>query len=189
MERKPTPTSLAPAVFAYGVACVVALAALPHLQAPLQTFTAEHAGGILLGRDPLQGLLWGLAAGVALGATGQGFTRWTAWGRRLDRLLTRILGGLHPADAVLLAALSGLGEELVFRGLVLPYGGLAVSSGLFGLAHLIPRRGLWPWSVWAVAAGFGLGWLALASGGLLAPIIGHFVVNAVGLLLVSGRPR
>jgi membrane protease YdiL (CAAX protease family) len=43
--------------------------------------------------------------------------------------------------------------------------------------------------VWAVAAGFGLGWLALASGGLLAPITAHFLVNAVGLLTISGRPR
>ncbi|MDF1553187.1 MAG: CPBP family intramembrane metalloprotease [Deferrisomatales bacterium] len=188
MEHSAPPTSLAPAVFAYAAACVVSLAALPHLQGPMDTFASEHSGQVLLGQDPLQGLLWGLGAGAILAGAGQVFTRWTAWGRRLDRLLKRLLGGLHPTDAVLLAALSSLAEELVFRGLLLPYAGLAVSAGAFGLAHLVPRRGLWPWSVWAVAAGFGLGWLALASGGLLAPIAAHFLVNAVGLLMISGHP-
>lgn len=189
MEHNATPTTLTPAVFAYATACVAALVALPHLQGPLDTFAASHSGQVLLGRDPLQGLLWGLGVGAILTGVGQGFTRWTAWGRRLDRLLMRLLGGLHPTDAVLLAALSSLAEELVFRGLLLPYTGLTVSAGAFGLAHLIPRRGLWPWSVWAVAAGFGLGWLALASGGLLAPIAAHFLVNAVGLLWLSGHRR
>jgi membrane protease YdiL (CAAX protease family) len=187
VETSSSSASLTPAVFAYATACVAALAALPHLQGPRDTFAAAHGGQVLLGRDPLQGLLWGLGTGALLAAAGQGFTRWTAWGRRLDRLLARLLRGLHPADAVLLAALSSLAEELVFRGLLLPYAGLAVSSGAFGLAHLVPRRGLWPWSVWAVAAGFGLGGLALASGGLAAPISAHFLVNAVGLLALAGR--
>lgn len=188
MEQSASATSLTPAVFVYATTCVAALVALPHLQGPLDTFAAIHSGQVLLGLDPLQGLLWGLGTGAILAGAGQGFTRWTAWGRRLDRLLKRLLGGLHPTDAVLLAALSSLAEELVFRGLLLPYAGLAVSAGAFGLAHLVPRRGLWPWSVWAVAAGFGLGWLALASGGLLAPITAHFLVNAVGLLMISDSP-
>jgi len=187
VESTTTYNALTPAAVAYAAVCVVALAALPHLEGPLRTFVAPHHAQILLGRDPLQGLLWGLGAGAALAAAGQGFTRWTVWGRRLDRLLARLLGGLHPADALLLAALSSLAEELVFRGLLLPYAGLAASSGAFGIAHLVPRRGLWPWSVWAVAAGFGLGWLALASGGLLAPIAAHFLVNAVGLLALARR--
>lgn len=187
VESTTTHNTLTPAAVAYAAVCVATLAALPHLQGPLGTFAASHYGQVLLGRDPLQGILWGLGAGGALAAAGRGFTRWTVWGRRLDRLLVRLLGGLHPADALLLAALSSLAEELVFRGLLLPYAGLAVSSGAFGLAHLVPRRGLWPWSVWAVMAGFGLGWLALASGGLLAPIAAHFLVNAVGLLALAKR--
>jgi membrane protease YdiL (CAAX protease family) len=189
VKHNTAPAPLTPAVFAYAATCVATLAALPHLQGPLATFAAEHSGRVLLGRDPLQGLLWGLGLGATLAAAGQALTRRTVWGRRLDRLLARLLGRLHPADAVLLAALSSLAEELVFRGLLLPYAGITISSGLFGLAHLIPRRGLWPWSVWAVAAGFGLSWLALTSGGLLGPIVAHFLVNAVGLLLLTGRPK
>jgi membrane protease YdiL (CAAX protease family) len=88
--------------------------------------------------------------------------------------------------------LSSLAEELAFRGVVLPYLGLAASSFLFGLAHIVPRRGLWPWSLWAMAAGVLLGWAALRTGGLLAPLTAHFVINAVGLLFLGndagGRP-
>ncbi len=188
MDTARPPSRLAPAAFAYGGTCVLALVALPHLQTPLEAFAAAHAGALFLGRDPLQGLLWGLGLGAALAAAGQAATRWTAWGRRLTRILSRIVGSLHPADALLIAALSALAEELVFRGLLLPYAGLTVSSLAFGAAHLIPRHGLWPWSLWAVAAGFALGWVALATGGLLAPVAAHFAVNAVGLLLLAERP-
>ncbi len=190
MSADASPRSpLAAAAFAYAVACAGGLAVLPHLERPLSTYGALHAGAVLLGRDPLQGLLWGLGLGAALAATGEGLTRWTPWGRRLSRFLARIVGQLHPVDALLLAALSALGEEIVFRGILLPYGGLIASSLAFGLAHLVPRAGLWPWSLWAAGAGAVFGGIALATGGILAPILGHFAVNAVGLLLLSGRPR
>ncbi len=185
MEIPERPSRLASAAIAYAGTCVLALAALPHLQTPLEAFRATHAGALFLGRDPVQGVFWGLGLGAALAGGGQAATRWTPWGRRLTRILSRIVGPLHPADALLLAALSALAEELVFRGLLLPYTGLAVSSLAFGAAHLIPRQGLWPWSVWAAVAGVGLGWTGLASGGLLAPIAAHFSVNAVGLLLLA----
>lgn len=185
---QPRPSPLTAAAFAYAGTSVLVLAVLPHLRAPLEVFTAASPGTVLLGRDPTQGLLWGVALGGALAAAGQAISRWTPWGRRLTRLLRRMLGGIHPGDAVLLAALSGLAEELVFRGVLLPYLGLWVSSALFGLAHLVPRQGLWPWSVWAAVAGVAFGWGALATGGLLAPIAGHFTVNAVGLLLFAETP-
>lgn len=187
MVTPPRPSPLTAAAFAYAGACLLALAVLPYLEAPLETFRAAHHGGVLGGRDPVQGVLWGLGLGAGLAAASQAVTRWTQWGRRLTRLLSRLVVGLHPADAVLLAALSAVAEEIVFRGLLLPYAGLAVSSLAFGAAHMVPRQGLWPWSLWAAAAGFALGWVALATGGLLAPIAAHFAVNAVGLLLLSER--
>jgi len=185
LEAPAPPSRLTPAAFAYAGVCILALAALPHLETPREVFGATHPGMVLLGSDPARGLLWGLGAAAVLTAVGQAATRWTPWGRRLTRLLARLVGSLHPADAILLAALSGLAEELVFRGLLLPYVGIVASSIAFGLAHLIPRHGLWPWSVWAAAAGFALAWLALATGGLLAPAVAHFGVNAVGLLLLA----
>lgn len=189
METPSRPSPLTAAAFAYAGACVLALAVLPHLETPLETFRAAHPGELFLGQEPAQGLLWGLALGAALAAAGQGLTRWTQWGRRLTRILSRMVGSLHPADALLLAALSALAEEIVFRGLLLPYAGLTASSLAFGAAHLIPRQGLWAWSVWAGAAGLALGWVALATGGLLAPIAAHFAVNSAGLLLLAERPE
>ncbi|GAB4272942.1 MAG: hypothetical protein Kow0092_28180 [Deferrisomatales bacterium] len=188
MESSVGSSPLTPAAFAYAGTCVLALALLPHMETPLEVFGASHPGQVFLGRDPVEGLLWGVGLGALLALAGQAATRWTAWGRRLTRLLQRIVGPLHPVDAVLLAGLSSLAEELVFRGVLLPYLGLWISSALFGLAHLIPRDGLWPWSLWAVSAGLLLGWSATATGGLLAPIAAHFTVNAVGLLLLGGRP-
>jgi len=178
---------LTPAAFAYAAASVVALLILPHLRAPLVRYGQPHPGALLLGTAPSTGASLGLVLGALLTAAGQAATRFTRWGRRLDALLARLVKGLHPADAVLLAALSALAEELVFRGILLPYLGLWGSSALFGLAHWIPRDGLWPWGMWAFVAGLILGQAALAMGGLLAPMVAHFVVNAVGLLLLSWR--
>lgn len=189
MENAARPAPLTPAAFAYAGTCVLVLALLPLLEAPREAFGAPHAGRVLLGRDPVPGLLWGLGLGAVLAAAGQAMTRWTPWGRKLSRLLSRLVGGLHPADALLLAALSGLAEELLFRGVLLPYLGLLASSALFGAAHLVPRQGLWPWSVWAAVAGLALGVLAQATGGLLAPAVAHVAVNAVGLVLLAGRRR
>ena len=171
--------------FAYAGTAAVALLVFPHLRAPLDRFGAPYHGAVVLGWDPGRGLLWGLGVGGMLAGAGQAVTRLTVWGRRLQAVIGRLVGGIHPADAVLLAALSAAAEELVFRGMLLPYLGLWVSSLLFGLAHLVPREGLWPWSAWTAGAGVVLGWTALGTGGLLAPITAHFVVNAVGLLLLS----
>lgn len=189
MEHAARPTPLTTAAFAYAGTCILALAILPHMQAPLEAFEAPHPGAVFLGSDPVQGLLWGVGMGGLLAAAGQAASKWTPWGKRLTRLLQRVIGGMHPVDALLLAALSSMAEELVFRGVLLPYAGLWASSALFGLAHLLPRNGLWPWSLWAATAGLLFGWSALATGGLLAPIVAHFAVNALGLLLLTERRR
>lgn len=188
MEKTSPPSPLTPAAFVYAGISIVVLALLPHLKAPLAAFRIPNPGDLFLGRDPVQGLLWGFLAGVLLTGCSHALSLWTEWGRRFTRFLAQAVTPLHPGDAVLLAGLSSLAEELVFRGLALPYLGLAASSILFGLAHLIPRDGLWPWSLWATAAGGALGWMALATGGLVAPLTAHFVINAVGLLLLTDLP-
>jgi membrane protease YdiL (CAAX protease family) len=185
-ERHSPLTSTA---FAYAGACIVSLVLLQHLEGPLRVYGAAHGGALFLGRDPLRGILYGIGVGATATAVGQVLTRWTSWGRLFSELIERFVGVPHPTDALLLAALSGFGEELVFRGLALPYLGLYASSGLFGLAHVIPRRDLWPLGLWAGLNGLAFGWLALKTGGLLAPATAHFLVNAVGLLLLSHRGK
>lgn len=157
-------------------------------------FTAAAAWRLLLdGEWPWRAQpgppAWPLAARVAAGlAYGLGLIAasriWTARsdaGRRLAQELSAIVGNLTTAQALLLAALSGLAEEAFFRGALQPRVGWLAASLLFGLAHLHPRRELRVWSLSAALAGLGFGALFSASGDLLAPVLAHGLLNAVNL--------
>ena len=100
----------------------------------------------------------------------------------LDWLHAMVSYLLPPALwALLLAMASGIGEEALFRGALQPVAGLLLASLLFGLVHFAPRRGLWPWSLFALAGGLGLGALFDATGNLVAPVVAHATLNAVNL--------
>jgi membrane protease YdiL (CAAX protease family) len=128
-------------------------------------------------RDPLLGV----AAAALVIALSEALTRWTARGRALARALGSLLGPLRPRECVLLAVVSGLAEEALFRGALQPEVGLWAASLLFGAAHLAPRRDLWIWSAFSLAAGLLFGALYAATGNLVAPAVAHFGVNAVNL--------
>lgn len=140
-------------------------------------------------REPLWGfdLALGLGTGLILVGLSDLITRLTSWGDRTARILGEMIGPVRTGDALWLAALSGIAEELLFRGAVQPHLGLAGTSLLFGLAHLAPRRDLMPWTLMAIAAGLVLGGLFQWTGNVLAPIAAHFTVNAVNLRLLSRR--
>jgi membrane protease YdiL (CAAX protease family) len=74
---------------------------------------------------------------------------------------------------------------MFFRGLLQPYLGIVITSIVFGLAHFVPRRDLFPWMLFSVAAGFLLGWLYQFSGNLLAPIACHVIVNGINLTKIT----
>jgi len=136
----------------------------------------------------------GLGTGLAVVWLSGELTRRTRMGEALARALARALGSLGLRHCIVLALASGIGEEAFFRGALQPRVGLVAASVLFGLAHFVPRRELWPWSFFSLAAGFLLGGLFAATGNLLAPIVTHVVVNAVNLHLLvrdygeGGRP-
>jgi membrane protease YdiL (CAAX protease family) len=178
---------MARAAMAYAVGAIICLLLLGRLETPALYFGADEAATILLGKDLVTSLILGLAVGGALALISELFTRFTKWGRSILRVLRRVIGVLHPADVLLLALVSSFAEELIFRGLLMPYTGLWWSAFIFGIAHLVPRKGLWPWSLWALGAGLALGWLAQATGGLLAPFAAHFVVNSIGLAALGRK--
>lgn len=173
----------------YCVLVIGALALFKVVEAPFVHFGASGGASLLLGARALEGILAGVACGAALALLGYFLMGRTHWGRALNRVVRTLLGSLHPADALLLAILSAAGEELLFRGLLLPYMGIVGSTALFGLAHFVPRRSLWPWSVWAALVGFGLAFLANRTGGLLAPFLVHFIVNGASLLAITRERR
>jgi membrane protease YdiL (CAAX protease family) len=101
--------------------------------------------------------------------------------RRLYRdLLKPLFSELSFGEIVLISLLAGLGEELLFRGAMQPAWGWVPASLLFGLCH-VGGRATWLLGVWAAAVGLLLGWLAILTHGLLAPIVAHALYDAVAL--------
>lgn len=94
-----------------------------------------------------------------------------------------IVDGARGRDLVVLAVLSGVGEEALFRGALQPEIGLVGASILFGALHIGPDRRYLVWTVWAVGAGFLFGALYEWTGGILASVVAHALHNAVTLLL------
>lgn len=154
--------------------------------------------------DPIYDVPWpvtlvlGLGAGISLGLGISLLTVWLArrarWARGLMEEFKSLLGGLSRRDVLLIAALSSLGEELFFRGVLLPglshvlssQGlGLAVSSLIFGILHVPANRRMVPWTLQAVAMGFLLGFLFLLTGDLTMCVVTHFVINHRNLLIVQ----
>ena len=129
--------------------------------------------------------LLGLMAGGGLVVSSRLWIRHTRVGRVLAKRLAEILGPLSGVQVVVLALASGLGEEAFFRGALQPRVGLVLASLLFGMAHLVPRRELLPWTGFAALAGVLLGALFDFTGNLLAPAAAHVLINGVNLSWLS----
>jgi membrane protease YdiL (CAAX protease family) len=99
-----------------------------------------------------------------------------------------LFGGMHPLGVIVLGAAAGVGEEWLFRGVVQPLTGLVVSSILFGAAHVGSWRML-PFGVWATGMGVIMGALAIATGGLVAPMVAHGVYDMLALEYIRRGAR
>jgi membrane protease YdiL (CAAX protease family) len=144
----------------------------------------------LAGREDTQTLL-GIVAGVLIGL-GYVFASRLAvhrfeWARALHRDMRAMLGPLPNAEVVVLAVASALGEEIFFRGALLPAIGLAGSSLVFALLHVGPKLRFLPWTVSSFVAGLVFGQLFLWSGDLAGPVVAHFTVNFLNLRFLSAH--
>jgi uncharacterized protein len=89
-------------------------------------------------------------------------------------------------ELAFISGLAGLGEEMFFRGLlqrlleecVGTWSGLALASAVFGLLHLLTPA----YAVMAALMGAYLGWLWIATGDLLSPVIAHGLYDFLALL-------
>lgn len=138
-------------------------------------------GASWAGSPHLNSLVVGLAFGLLL----VGFTRVSVhrfgWARRLHHDLAPFARSLTPGAVLVLALLSGLGEELLFRGLLQPWMGWVPQAVLFGLVHQVPGPSRWVWASWACVVGLALGAIFEFSGSLLGPIVAHAFVNGLNL--------
>lgn len=94
-----------------------------------------------------------------------------------------IFAELTWADALLVAAVSGFCEEVLFRGVVQAQFGLLATSLIFGLFHCPSFKHL-SYGLWAFAAGLLLGWLFIITGNLWVPVMAHTVSNAISLIFL-----
>lgn len=133
---------------------------------------------------------WGAAAAVPMFILFLAAYRWPVGGlRQIKRILAETLGQPLAAcrwyDLLLLASVAGIGEELLFRGVLQPWLGLTWSNVLFGLAHSVSPL----YALLAGGMGAYLGWLLNASNDILAPIVCHALYDFLAFLVVARDHR
>jgi CAAX protease family protein len=104
----------------------------------------------------------------------------------VDEIIPALLGRCTWVELAVLSLLAGVGEEMLFRGVLQPvfgrwlhpWAGLLLASLLFGLVHPLT----WLYVVLAALFGVYLGWLYVATDNLLTPITAHAVYDFVVLL-------
>ncbi|RYZ06918.1 MAG: CPBP family intramembrane metalloprotease [Myxococcales bacterium] len=115
----------------------------------------------------------------------------TSWAKALHRDLRPMTEGLDAAGIAVIAALSSLAEELVFRGLLMPWlgtWGVWLQAVLFGLAHAqLSGPSRWVWVAWASVVGLVLGAMFGLTGSLLGPLLAHALVNGLNLLYLQSH--
>lgn len=132
---------------------------------------------------PLLGVGFGLAVVIAFRVLER---RWR-WLPNLHREFRAILGRPSGAELLLLASASAIGEEVFFRGAMLDAWGPWLSSLVFALMHVPPRRELWPWTLSAGLLGLCLAGLTMLTGNLGAAVAAHFVINLINLAYITRR--
>jgi membrane protease YdiL (CAAX protease family) len=160
-----------------------------------------------LGVNPLETSAWLGTSGVAAATMSAGFgamiavatiaatrvlLRRTAWARALHDDLRPVVRDESDGTLVFMALASGIGEELLFRGLVVPLGGVIVSAALFGLVHQVRGPARWGFMAWATIMGLAFALLFRFTGSLVGPIVAHVAINAANLRVlrdVDPAPR
>jgi membrane protease YdiL (CAAX protease family) len=147
--------------------------------------------------EPL-GLGWGVAACIPLLA-GMFVLRGIKNGpvgrlnRVVDQFVVPLFAGCTLFDFALISIVGGLGEELLFRGLIQAaltnwlgtVAGIAIASLLFGLAHIITPT----YAVLATVIGVYLGGIWIVAENLLAPIVAHALYDFAALIYLTRSAR
>lgn len=154
------------------------------------------AVAVALGRNPLvcEGWLgargaaaWlvSLGLGLVLGALTVAVTplvvrRWR-WARDLHLALRPAVHRAGDGALLVVAVASAVGEEVLFRGLLVPVIGVLASSVAFGLLHQIRGRARWGWMAWATLMGLLFGEIFAMTGSLAGPLLAHALINHTNL--------
>jgi membrane protease YdiL (CAAX protease family) len=117
--------------------------------------------------------------------------------RQLRQQVESLIHEMFPAASIsqfaLIAVLAGVGEELLFRGVLqtllvswtTPVLGLAIGSLVFGAAHALSKL----YFFLATLIGLCFGWLVLHYQDLVAPMVAHSLYDFVALVYLARRGR
>lgn len=105
----------------------------------------------------------------------------------VDSTLRPLFAEVGPAEVLIIAVAAGVGEELLFRGVLQPEIGIVAASLVFGLLHM-GGRGTLAFGLWVAAMGAALGALAIATDGLAASIVAHAVYDAAAIAYLRWGP-
>ena len=110
------------------------------------------------------------------------------WAKTLHRDLRPMTSALDGTGIMVIAALSALAEELLFRGLLMPWLGLLPQALLFGVVHAqLSGPSRWVWVAWASVVGLALGAIFALSGSLLGPMLSHALINGLNLAYLKSH--
>lgn len=121
-----------------------------------------------------------------------------AWRLFANRYVRPLCAELTPLPALLVALLAGLGEEIVFRGVLLTelrpllgdWGAVVVSGVVFGWVHFLGLwRDFWPVFVLYCLFGIALGAIYLAAMNLTLLVLIHSLYDFVVICLVHRAVR
>lgn len=162
--------------------------------------------GWLVGLDPwvswnwgVRGWVWGVI-GVLPPLVMLAWVMRSGWGpvremrERMEPILRGVFAGWRWWELVVLSVVAGLGEEVLFRGVVQAWlevqvgwwGALVLAAILFGFMHPITRL----YVVLAAVMGVWFGLVWLWGGSLWAPVLAHGLYDAIALMVcVRGLRR
>jgi membrane protease YdiL (CAAX protease family) len=141
----------------------------------------------LAGHEPfvITGILGGLTVGLLIVFASRMALYRFEWARLLHRELRDLLFPLTDVEIVVLAVASSVGEEMFFRGAMMPAIGLFGSSAIFALLHIGPKARHLPWTASSFVVGLLFGAMFQWTGDLSGPIVAHFLVNFLNLRHVA----
>ena len=106
--------------------------------------------------------------------------------RDADSLVRPVFAGCTTTHFAAIAVAAGVGEEILFRGVIQPllvewtglFLALIISNVLFGMAHLVTRT----YALIAATVGLYLGLLFALTDNLLVPILVHSLYDFIALV-------
>jgi membrane protease YdiL (CAAX protease family) len=135
-----------------------------------------------------QQVLWGSLAGLCIAMVAHLMIA-SPLLREVNTSYARMLGRfqLSFSEVLLISLSAGVGEEILFRGAIQPFLGVAVTSVLFVAVHGYLNPKDWRLSVYGVFMTIGIAWLGYLAEtqGLLSAIIGHTIIDVYLLIYLQ----